>query len=272
MRWPSSSAGELTRRAAGSGSRRSGDDSPNVRKVVPVTDEQRWQAWCKDFDEVEREIFTLFHTRWMWRAITSLMTNGVPANHYVIVQNYFVRTYVGTVCTAVRREADLDSRTSSLARCLQALIECPHFATRARYVAEATSRRDEDGSAWTDAEITGSFDAFALLGSECVDPAVAQEALDRLASAAAPVRRYTNKVLAHRERGGDVQKLAPSFEVINRAVDELGRVLKQFYPLRYAGKGLLAVTPSAGLEWTSMFRVPWWSEGWIPPSVSDDFS
>jgi hypothetical protein len=76
------------------------------------SDNERWDAWCSDFDEVEREVFRLFHTRWVWRAITSLMANGVPTRQYMIVQNYFVRTYVGTVCTA-RYAPRSDARPTS---------------------------------------------------------------------------------------------------------------------------------------------------------------
>jgi len=59
---------------------------------VALSDDERWAIWCADFDEVEREVFSLFHTRWMWRAITGLMNNGVPDRQYVVVQNYFIRT------------------------------------------------------------------------------------------------------------------------------------------------------------------------------------
>lgn len=232
-------------------------------------DDARWERWCDDFDEVEREVFALFHTRWMWRAIISLMANGVPDKQYTVVQNYFVRTYVATICTAIRREADLDSRTTSLARCLHSLIECPHFATRTRYVALARAAHP-DADPGIDAEMAKGFDRFAPDGGEYLDPALIEQAITDLAVKAQPIKQYTNKVLAHRERApGDLEKLTPSFETINAALDGLGEIFRQFFSLRHPGTHLGTLTPVPDLAFVSMFKVPWYSQGWTAPSTRD---
>ncbi|MFL6164293.1 MAG: hypothetical protein ACJ74U_18990 [Jatrophihabitantaceae bacterium] len=233
------------------------------------TDEERWTDWCSDFDEVEREVYTLFHTRWMWRAITGLMNNGVPNKQYTVVQNYFIRTYVATVCTAIRREADQAATTSSLARCLSALVECPHIATRRRWHGLALAHRDEAGSGMSDHEVGRGFDAFAPAGENHIDPIIAQAALERLTSKVGPIRKYTNKVLAHRDRHGRIARVEVSFDQINEAMDEVGRILQQFYRLRHPGSALGNVTPTTSLEWVSMFQVPWYSETWEPPADWD---
>jgi hypothetical protein len=232
---------------------------------VTASDDEKWAAWCADFDEVEREVFALFHTRWMWRMLTSLMNNGVPDRQYAVVQNYFIRTYVGTVCVAIRREADLDTRTSSLARCLHTLVDCPHFASRHRYITIANAERASVGGP-SDEEIDASFDQFAPNGGDHVDPVVPRAALERLTTSAQPIRKYTNKVLAHRERNGEIQKLAPSWTEINDALDVVGAVMQQFYTLRHPSQQLRRVTPLGDLQFTSMFRVPWWTETWRPPA------
>lgn len=232
------------------------------------SDTDRWDAWCRDFDEVEREVFSLFHTRWMWRVLISLMENGVPERQYVVVQNYFLRTYVGTVCTAIRREADIDVRTSSLARCLKALIECPHFATRTRYQ-EIIRERQPDEDLYQRA--IALFDVFAPSGGEHIDPAVPEAALRQLADAAAPIRKYTNKVLAHRERRpGDVERVSVTFGEINAALDEVGRITKEFYGLRHPGETLWRVTPTTELQFVSMFEVPWYTDQWRAPDDDND--
>lgn len=226
---------------------------------------KRWAAWCSDWDSVESEVFTLFHTRWMWWAITSLMETGVPEGQDRYVQNYLTRTYVGTVCTAIRREVDSDSRTSSLARCLQMLVDSPHLATRARYVEEAQQDREASGSAVYDSEIQDSFDRFAPGGGAHIDPSVVEAALARLTTSAAAIREYTNKVLAHRDRDGKAADLTPSWVAINAALDTVGATMSEFYSLRHPGQMLLQVTPSMTLSFVKMFQVPWWAEGWSPP-------
>jgi hypothetical protein len=104
--------------------------------------DKEWTAWCADWDAAEHEIFTLFHTRWMWRVITSLMNAGVPEGQFTIVQNCLIRTYVGTLCMGIRREVDPKARTSSLVRCLQVIADRPAMASRSRYIANATASRD----------------------------------------------------------------------------------------------------------------------------------
>ena len=237
-----------------------------VNYSVAFSDDERWANWCADFDEVESEVISLFHTRWMWRAITDLMNNGVPERQYVVVQNYFIRTYVATVCTAIRREGDRDTRTTSLARCLQALVDCPHFGTRTRYLALA--REAHANSGFTDTYLASGFDRFAPDGSETVDPTIVEQALGRLSTSSALVKKYTNKVLAHRERpSGVVEELTLTFDDINDALDEIGRVMTMFYSLRHPGTHLAAVTPVPDLQFVEMFKVPWYSQGWAPPIV-----
>lgn len=236
---------------------------------MSTSDDERWTRWCADFDEAEGEIISLFHTRWMWRAITGLMNNGVPQKQYVVVQNYFIRTYVATICTAIRREGDRDTRTTSLARCLQALIDCPHFAARTRYLEAARATHADND--FDDAYLVSGFDKFAPDGSETIDTDVVELALQRLTESSASVKKYTNRVLAHRERApGDVEELTPTFGDINTALDEVGRVMQQFYGLRHPGTHLWTVNPVPDLRFVEMFAVPWYSEGWEPPDDSWD--
>lgn len=242
-----------------------------MTKPVRAHEIERWRQWCVDWDDVENEVFTLFHTRWMWKAITGLMDAGFPPaeGQDPYLRNYLVRTYVGTVCTAVRREVDYDSRTSSLARCLRVLIDSPHLATRQWFTAEARRHLSETGSDFSDAEIERSFDRFAPDGGDYIDPDVAQAALDDLITAAAPIRKYTNKVLAHRDKTGKAAKLTPSWTQIDAALDAVGHTMQQFYGLRHPTVMLAQVTPSSSLAFVRMFQKPWWNEGWRVPSDRD---
>lgn len=232
-----------------------------------ITDDDRWSAWCADFDDVEQEMTALFHTRWMWKTIAGLVDHAVT-EQYVVVQNYLVRTYVTTVASAVRREADRDDRTTSLARCLQALIDCPHFASRSRFRALI----DEKVDAKLAEEIArDGFDLFGPGSAEFVDPSVVSADLERLHAAAAPIRKYTNKVIAHRERRpGQVERVSVSMPQLDHALDVLGDITKKYYRLRHPGVMLGGLTPLVDLSFLHMFEVPWYSEGFVVPDVFDN--
>ena len=92
--------------------------------MVDRSADQKWAQWSDYFDAVEREMFTLFHTRDMWYKIMGILdSSGVE--RYTVVQNYLVRTYTTTVCSAIRREVDNRRDTTSLARCLNLLTRSP---------------------------------------------------------------------------------------------------------------------------------------------------
>lgn len=233
--------------------------------MVATTDDELWQAWCADFDDVEHELMTLFHTRWMWRTIIELM-KSVP-EQYVVVQNYMLRTYVATVCTAIRREADRDARTTSLARCLQGLVDCPHFASRERWVSTALEHGDGDDRQ----RATRGFDEFGGTTGEFLDRDLVQSDLERLHVLAGPIKKYTNQVIAHRQRRpGDVEAISVSFQEINTALDGLGALAQKYYRLRHPGVALAGLTPVVDLGFLRMFERPWLTPGFVPPATWED--
>jgi hypothetical protein len=234
---------------------------------VTATPDERWDQWCSDFDEVVREMTTLFHTRWMWRNLIKLMESATP--QYTVVQGYFVRTYITTMCTALRREADRDSRTTSLARCLGQLKERPFIATRARYEA-IIEARDDIADPELRESVKSGFDRFSGPG-DAVDENIVDSALARLSEAVAPIKTYTDKVVAHRERWpGDTERISVSFPEINTALEVVGDITKQFYRLRWPGTELLRLTPVTELNFLRMFEKPWYTDSFRPASDDDD--
>jgi hypothetical protein len=224
-------------------------------------DDDPWRDWCVSFDSARQEIQTLFQTRWMWRAITGMLEHsGVPQDPYV--QRYLLRTYVVTVCTAIRREADRDSRTTSLARCLALLIDQPSLITRTRYRALTTAL----GHVQTDALADEMFDRFAPAGADLLDPALIRGQLDSLNVAVQPIRKYTDQVIAHR----DSRQPDPiNFDQINHALQALGLVYAHYFSLREPGTRTASVGPIMGLQFLDMFKQPWYREGYEPPDWRD---
>src|SRR5207302_6794745 len=98
-----------------------------------------------------------------------------------VVNNWMVRCYGATVCTAIRRECDGNPTTSSLARCLETLIECPHFVSRERWVNAVMERGTDDE---LKREVARSFDGFATAGEDWIDPRPIVADLERLRAAA----------------------------------------------------------------------------------------
>lgn len=229
------------------------------------SDDSKWELWVKDFDAAREELHNLFHTRWLWLAINGMLDNS-GVQQYASVQNYLIRTYVTTICTGIRRECDPDPRSASLARCLQALIDCPLFASRDRYRSllegELAGRPDAD---------TG-FDVFASAGASFVDSDIVGSDLRDLRGAAAKAKRYTDKVLAHRDRATSANPswISLTFGEMHNALDAVGSTMKKYYKLRHPGQLLAVVTPTPNdVRFLSMFEQPWLTDGFSPPNELD---
>jgi len=227
---------------------------------MPDKDEAKWHRWTSCFDAAQKEVVTLFHTRWMWRTMREMM-NSSGIDQYVVVQDYFLRTYIGTMAIGIRREVDADTRTTSLARCLIMLSECPRSVTRARF--EQEIERTVDGEYQEEAK--ASFDGFAKPGAPAVDQEVVKRDLDLIRAAAAPVLPYTNQVIAHRQRTKtDVEFDSLTLLDFNNALDAIGAVTKKYYRLRHPGMALGALTPIVDPSFYKMFCSPWYTDAFSP--------
>ena len=225
-------------------------------------DDRAWATWCGQIDQAFDEIQELFWTRWMWRAIIGMLQHSDPprSSH---VNNYLLQTYVTTVCTAVRREADRDNRTTSLARCLTRLVDSPTLVTRTRYrelLAGLTQIDDPQTLA------DECFDRYAPDGAEVIDSALVLARLESLDQAVEPIKRYTDQVIAHRD--GDVSETI-NFAQINHALGELGRTFHHYWTLRHPGQVRASVAPIMDFRFLETFSVPWYQEGFQPPDWRD---
>jgi len=165
-------------------------------------DDASWEGWCTAFDFAQRDVQRLFHNRHVWLAINEMWRRSwddIGLN--VVVQNWFITQYVHTQCTGIRRECDARTDTSSLRRCLQRLLDRPQMADRARY--ESAIRALPDTPPEYVPELLRGFDQFAAGPREpYLDAERVQGDIDTLLAAARTTRRYTNKVVAHRDIKG----------------------------------------------------------------------
>ncbi len=222
--------------------------------MVHEAADREWAEWSRYFDDVEHAMLTLFHARWMWHTIRGILdSSGVE--QYTVVQNYFIRTYTATVCTAIRREADDNPRTTSLKRCLRLLIKSRSSVTRERFTDLYCAA---SGSDHAELDAHEAFRVFAPHGGDTVESATVNASLQRLDNAAKNVKKYTDEVLAHRQY---LEPVTVTFDEINHAFDELGEITKQYYRLRHPGEMLFRLTPVVGYEFLNMFMDPWFARG-----------
>jgi hypothetical protein len=218
--------------------------------------ERRWNDWVEDFDKAENEVFSMFYTRSVWRAMTQVFESSPPGRH-VTIHNYLVRTYVSTAVSAVRREADRDTRTTSLWRLLERL-RSSEVATRSRFAACYIARFEV-----SEAEALRAFDRFAPNGEEQVVESFIDAAQQRLDRSAKEVRAYANTVVAHRQRPELERPIELSFDQLDRAIDDIGELTKILHELRHPGEMLATASPVLDPGFLAAFRAPLIQPGFV---------
>lgn len=197
------------------------------------------------------------HTRSIWRALNQVL-DASPVKSHPTLRNCLLQTYESTVCSAIRREADTDDRTTSLARAIRRLDEAPQAITREKFL-----RLFRDSH--PDAELSEgvrAFSRFAHDGGDRLDRKVLRANSDRLIAAASSVKQYTDKFIAHRERPSEAA-ISLNFAQIDHVLNELAEVTKFLHGIRHPGDMLWQVIPVMDLSFLAMFQSTWIHEGFV---------
>ncbi|MEW1637528.1 hypothetical protein AB0469_26085 [Streptomyces sp. NPDC093801] len=222
----------------------------------------RWERWCAAYDDSYRDVITLFHNRHVWLTIEEMWKAPTAVELNTIVTNWVTRLYVVNQVAGVRRECDAGADTSSLRWCLDELVKFPEIASRVRYEAaiDADPSRDDE----LKAGVKPGFDLFSRPGQSHIDAQLVQADIDTLATTFGTVRKYTNKILLHRQRNGATLGLSLSWEELDTALNVVGAMLKRYYRLRHPGAILGSLAPELPLGWTTSFEAPWLPDGFVP--------
>ncbi len=213
---------------------------------METLDQQR-ARWAEIFDGVHDEVFALYMTRETWRVFRAAILSRSKENRGFIV-DYLDRTYIATVCSAIRRQLDTDPHSHSLTSSLRRLITQPELVDRAYFLGRYRAAHEPDDYFNPD----DAFNKYAASDSDTVNPAVIEAALEKLRKAARPVEKYADRVIAHRDR----RSAQLTWGQLDSALAILEDVVKQFWGLAHPGVQLARTTPVIDLAFLHVFREP----------------
>lgn len=207
---------------------------------------QRWRDWLNTIDQ---DITTVYLWRSTWRTVGEIVraNPAIPPSHFFAYQ---ASIYGTSQALALRRLTDRDLRAVSLANLIKDLGE---------HATELTA--DWWLTLQPNAEIR-DFHPFAKSGTSHFDPGIASQDLILLRDAVAPVKKYVDQHLAHRDRTST--RDIPTFADIHAALAALGLVFRRYYAL-LTGADRLIMVPVPQPGWHLPFTVSWLPPGAAPP-------
>jgi AbiU2 len=229
-----------------------------------VTDERivRWTRWVEG--PIRANVLNMFLQRDAWLTVSQVIEgNGQLPHSYW--WEFMFDTYSTTQAIAVRRQADLRSDVASLGRLINEIHANADVLTLAFWLdlwgvtAAPTSfqerlDRSEAERQWTE--------HFARGTGEHLDPAIPADDAETLKTAAANVRHYVNKHVAHTDEVESVSaaQVAISLDDVHEAIDTIGDLFRRYYSLLTCS-GFTTLVPVIQDDWLAIFREPWMRDG-----------
>jgi hypothetical protein len=126
--------------------------------AVTIVDEhvEKWTAWIEG--PIRNDIIGMHHKRQIWRQLGDMLTkNPRVANTPSTLWDWMGETYTTTQAIGIRRQADRDPRTCSLARLIEEMRDDAPRLTRAHFLSLWDQQHDE----WMMRRAEKAFDALA---------------------------------------------------------------------------------------------------------------
>ncbi len=206
---------------------------------------EKWVSWIDG--SIKDEVLGIYAQRHVHQSLAKMtqLHGGLPPSHFF---DYLSTWYASSQALAVRRQAETSSRVVSLGRLLVEVRDNAERLTRNRFVSHA---HDE----LLGGELAATFDRrFGGNPGSHVDPALVEQDLTALTVAAADVREYVDRHLAH----SDASRLTelPTFATLNAAIDQLGETFRK-YALLLTASSWATLVPVIQYDWLAAFREAW---------------
>jgi hypothetical protein len=181
--------------------------------TAPKSDRARiYESWVSRLERISKEVRDAF----FHQALCTAMRDEIQARHPTADATFLVSysmVYIDAQAMVIRRLADPDDETHSLAALIRPILRNPHVPSRQRYLDTFEPAELDAGEAartWTQ-QWASPDDA------EILDPGPLRNDLDRLAEETNVVSGWATKVLAH--LGPAKPTVVPKYGEIRSALD-----------------------------------------------------
>jgi hypothetical protein len=201
----------------------------------------KWQRWQR---QIEHELISLLGSRQIYKSYGEIVTkNEAVQKGGPLFHNWIVDNYVTYVAMAIRRQADTDSDSVSLARLISDIRDHPESMTRATHVAFYKNFIIEGYGDQMFTEHAGPGDFM--------DPTIAKKDLAELQEVSRSVNQLASRTIAHKSTRA-VPKL--TFNDIDACIEAIKKIAQKYILLLSAAHNVLEPVMD---DWQTIFTMKW---------------
>ena len=222
--------------------------------------DKKIKRWRKELEEITKDItVSLIENKHIFDEFQGIIRKNEKIGFNNSFYNLWIYNYVSSVVLSICRLTDRDEKSLSLYNLLEDVLLNSDIITREWFMSECTRRckRKDFMKDQIMAYAIDNFDKkFAGRIKFFLDPSVVQSDIRLLFSKTKEVRRFRNKVVAHKDK----KKFKMELRIVdvNIAINTIEKiVLKYQFLLNQAGYPSRGLLPQGIDGWKEIFRVPW---------------
>jgi hypothetical protein len=214
--------------------------------------DQRIEKWTRWIDgTIKSNVLTMHLHRDTWRETSKILEdNGTLPDSYW--WEFMRDTYGHTQAVAVRRQADTHRDAASLGKLIEEVRDDAARITREFWL----GLWDPDGAIDALFAERGWADEYGGSVGLHLDPAIPAADFDALTTAAAEVKEWVDKHVAHADASAVPASVTLTLEDVHRAVDVIGELFQRYYTL-FTAASMIELVPVIQHDWRAVFRQPW---------------
>jgi hypothetical protein len=213
---------------------------------------EKWKRWIDG--PIKSDVLTMHLQRDAYRTVSEMLAenaDNLPESYW---WEFMRDTYATTQAVAVRRQADTHKDVATLGKLIEEIRDDHRRITREFWLAEWS---DPDDPFMQREAVRGWADQYAGDDERYLDAAIPASDLDTLTDAAADVRAYVDRHVAHSEKPSQVSaEITLTLKDVHDDIDVIGSLFKKYYNLLTASSFVMLV-PVIQHDWLAAFRVAW---------------
>lgn len=206
------------------------------------------------FEPIESEVIRMMGNRLIFQEVVEISEKNKEISKSNSFWDFLKESYIALMVSAVCRQIDMDSRSSSLINLLNKILNPSIIENLTKDWYSKQYHRDDDVLPSFMVGI-GQKDFEKHFGSkEYVNPDIVHADLERLIGKTKEIKRFRNKRIAHRDRRNNLI-FDVNFNDLNEAIETIRMITSKYYLLFKQGSNSLI--PINQTDWQEIFTVPW---------------